>query len=69
MATWARAFVAAMLISIATFVLNFTVFTLTYNRLGTPFLTEEQRVRNADLIITVALPAFAAVAALIGLAV
>ena len=55
-------------ISIVSFTLNFIVFVMTYNRLATPFITEEQRVLNADFIMSVTVGAFAIVAVLTGFA-
>ena len=51
-------------ISVGNFFLNFFVFTLSYNRLATPFLVEEQRVENADFIMSVTAGSFAIVAIL-----
>ncbi len=49
---------AVGLINIA---LNFTIFILSYNTLTTPFLHEEQRIENANHIITYILPGFVAI--------
>ena len=54
----------AIAISVGNFFLNFFVFTLSYNRLATPFLVEEQRVENADFIMSVTAGSFAIVAIL-----
>ena len=56
----------ACCIAIASFTLNGAVFVISYNRLATPFLTEEQRVLNADIIMSLTAGAFAIVAILIG---
>jgi len=40
--------------------LNFTVFILSYNTLATPFLHEEQRMENANHIMTYTLFGFIA---------
>lgn len=61
-----RNILSACCISIASFILNGAVFVITYNRLATPFLTEEQRVLNADFIMSVTAGAFAIVAILTG---
>jgi hypothetical protein len=37
---------------------NFLIFSVAYNKLATPFLTESQRVENAHLIMTGVLPAY-----------
>lgn len=57
-----RKLLAAGGISIVSFVLNVAVFVMTYNRLATPFITEEQRVLNADFIMSFTVGAFAVVA-------
>ena len=54
-------------ISLLCFLLNGGLFIYFYNQLATPFLGEEQRVANADYIMTVASASFALVAAVIGL--
>lgn len=56
-------------ISVGNFIFNFLVFTLSYNRLVTPFLAEEQRVENADFIMSITAGSFAIVAILTGLVV
>lgn len=40
------------LVAIVNFAMNFVVFVLSYNKLATPFLLEEQRMENADYIMT-----------------
>jgi hypothetical protein len=55
------------LITIANFVANFLIFTYSYNRLVTPYLAEEQRVSNADFIMTGTLGMYAAVAIVTGI--
>lgn len=47
-------FVLFFLVSI----INITVFTLSYNSLVTPYLTEPQRVLNANGILMVVFPAY-----------
>ncbi len=58
----------ASCISFISFILNIAVFVIIYNRLATPFLTEEQRVINAEFIMSVTAGAFATVAILTGIA-
>ena len=60
---------AACCISMASFLLNGAVFVISYNRLATPFLSEEQRVLNADFIMSVTVGAFGAVAIATGLSI
>jgi hypothetical protein len=55
-------------LTLVSFVLNFAVFVMTYNRLATPFITEEQRVLNANFIMSITVGAFAIVAVLTGIA-
>jgi nitrate reductase gamma subunit len=57
----------AALLSFAGFLANFALFIFSYNRLATPYLVEEQRVLNADFIMTVTLGGFAGIATLVGL--
>lgn len=68
MAPRTKNIIAAGCIAIASFALNFIVFIISYNRLATPFLNEEQRVVNAGQIMSVTIGAFAIVAVLTGLA-
>ncbi len=42
-------------------VLNFSVFIISYNVLATPFLHEEQRMENANYIMTYTLFGFVAI--------
>lgn len=51
----------AAAIALLNFVLNFAVFTVSYNILATPYLHEEQRVENADFIMAYTSSMFAAV--------
>lgn len=44
--------------------MNFAVFLVSYNKLATPFLSEEQRVDNADYIMTMTISGFVVVAIL-----
>ncbi len=53
-------------IALVTFVLNFTTFLITYNKLATPYINEEQRVENAFFIFTVTIGSFAVIAILVG---
>ena len=66
MATSKKALLAALLISVVSFAVNVSVFLYGYQRLAIPFLNEEQRVINAEFIMTVIVGAFAAAAALTG---
>ena len=61
--------IATSCISIVSCILNFAVFVITYNRLATPFLTEEQRVLNADFIMSITVGAFTVIAILTGSAI
>ena len=49
------------LIAIVNAIMNFAVFIVSYNKLATPFLVEEQRMDNADFIMTYILIGFAVV--------
>lgn len=49
------------------FAANFMVFTYNYNKLATPFLNEEQRVENADFIMSMTIAMFAFEALVLGL--
>lgn len=59
----------SVFLALSNFVLNFLVFTYSYNKLATPFLNEEQRVENADYIMSVSLSMFAIVATITGVAI
>ena len=48
------------------FTANFLLFTYSYNKLATPFLHEEQRVENADFIMSTTAGLFALEALLLG---
>ena len=61
-----KALLAALLISVVSFAANVSVFLHGYQRLAIPFINEEQRVIDAEFIITVTVGAFAAAAALTG---
>lgn len=52
-----------MLVAVLAFAANFGTFLYAYRVLVVPFLDEEQRVANADLILTFVLVVFALVAA------
>jgi hypothetical protein len=43
-------------------VLNFSLFTIAYNKLATPYLHEAQRTENAEVIIFFVLPGFVLIA-------
>jgi hypothetical protein len=62
-----KALVVATFVSLASFAGNGAVFVFSYSRLAFPFLTEEQRVANAEFIMSVTVGAYAAVAALTGI--
>ena len=59
--------IVSILLAIFSFVLNGAVFVFSYNKLATPFLTEEQRVLNADFIMSVTTGSFAVVSIIIGI--
>lgn len=69
MATRIRPLVASGAIALISFATNCAVFIFSYNRIATPFLTEEQRVANAGFIMTFTAGAFSIVALLTGVAV
>lgn len=50
-----------ILIAIVNAIMNFSVFIVIYNKLATPFLVEEQRMDNADFIMTYTLIGFSGV--------
>lgn len=54
-------------IAILCFILNSTLFIYFYNRLATPYISEEQRVANADYIMVVVTGGFAGASLLIGM--
>ncbi len=54
-------------ISLISFVINFLIFTYSYNKLATPYLNEEQRVENADFIMSNTLLLFVTSAVIIGI--
>lgn len=64
-----RSVFVAVLITLANLVLNFGTFVLMYNRLATPFLAEEQRVANANIIMGATLPSFFLIALATGIAI
>lgn len=66
MAPGRKALAAALLVSVASFAANFLVFLYSYHRLTIPFINEEQRVINAEFIMTVTVGAFALAATLTG---
>ena len=55
-------------IALTSFFLNFITFLITYNKLATPYLHEEQRVENAFFILTATMGLFAAIAIFVGIA-
>lgn len=55
-------------IALTSFILNFVTFLITYNKLATPYLHEEQRVENAFFILTATIGLFATTAILVGIA-
>jgi hypothetical protein len=59
----------ACAVSVGSLVANFSIFVFSYNRLATPFLVEEQRVTNANFILTVTLGGFVLVACITGVVV
>ena len=58
--------IISIFLAIFSFVLNIAVFVFCYNKLATPFLTEEQRALNADFIMSVTTGSFAVVSIIIG---
>jgi hypothetical protein len=64
-----RPIIIACLVSVFSFAMNFGIFVLGYNRLAVPFLLEEQRMANADFIMSVIVGAFALLAISVGLVV
>jgi len=57
-----KAVAVACLVAFLGFGANFGVFVFGYDRLAVPFLPEEQRVANADFIMSVITVAFALLA-------
>lgn len=53
-------------VAVASLVLNFLVFVLSYKGLATPYLNEEQRVENAFDVLSTTLLSFGLVACFIG---
>ncbi len=53
-------------IALISFVMNFAVFTISYNKLATPYLHEEQKVENADFIMSSTLIMFVISAIIVG---
>jgi hypothetical protein len=53
-----KKFLGTALFFLFVFGSNFLIFSVAYNKLATPFLTESQRVENADLIMNGVLPAY-----------
>lgn len=47
---------------LVTAILNFALFILSYNHLATPYLHEEQRMENADFIMSYALGGYVLIA-------
>lgn len=60
---------SALGIALLCFILNGALFTYFYNHLATPFLTEEQRVINAEYIMSVTVGGYATSSIIIGIAV
>lgn len=56
-------------IAVLIFILNGAIFVYFYNHLTTPFIGEEQRVSNADYIMSVVLSSYAGVSLIIGMVV
>ena len=59
--------ILSIIVSIASFIMNFSIFTYSYNRVATPFLNEEQRVENAGYIMSVSLSLFVISSVIMGL--
>jgi len=66
MASWRGSLIGAVALAVASFAANAGIFVIAYNRLATPFLQEEQRVANANVILTEVTGAFALIAVLLG---
>ena len=49
------------------FIMNFLIFTYSYNKLATPYLNEEQRVDNAGFIMSGTLSMYLVSAILVGI--
>jgi len=62
-----KGILTSLFIAIFSFILNGAVFVFSYNKLATPFLTEEQRVLNADFIMSITAGSFAVVSIVIGI--
>ena len=56
----------ALLVFASSLLLNFGAFLWNYRRLAFPHLTEEQRVANADEVLTLTLASFVLTALLLG---
>jgi hypothetical protein len=57
-----KKFMPLTLGSITVAILNFLLFIFIYNRLATPYQHEAWRAKNADFIISFALPSFVLIA-------
>ncbi|MCF6253018.1 MAG: hypothetical protein L3J75_17390 [Methylococcaceae bacterium] len=62
-------FLAAIVVTFICFILNGALFIYFYNQLATPFIKEEQRVANADYIMSVTAGGYVSTSLLIGVVV
>lgn len=60
------AFATACAVAILCFIANFGIFVLGYDRLAVPFLSEEQRVENANFIMSTVIGLYAIIAGFVG---
>lgn len=58
---------AALGITLLCFCLNGALFIYFYNQLATPFLAEEQRVANAEYIMSMTIAGYASVSVIVGI--
>lgn len=57
----------ASAVATASFIANFSIFVFGYNHLTAPFISEEQRVDNAEFIMSVVVGGYAGIAILTGI--
>lgn len=57
----------SMFASVAILAVNFSIFLYSYNSLTATLLTEDQRIDNADFVMTATLPMYAVSSILFGL--
>jgi hypothetical protein len=61
-----KASLIAIFVVLVNFLINFLIFTYSYNKLATPYLNEEQRVENVGYIMTGTLGMYLLSAVLVG---